>query len=526
MYPIIVGQRIKITAGVWAFCGTSQNALYVNEVPINAYAVRNPNTCLNVSGIGVTFKLVGTSGTAECANCSPQIVYSIIGVGITNSGGVVAMDHDVTASDISAYNDSVLRGISLKVIACITDPKGQAVIKSNCSDSITVFQIPQPTHYIKLSMGFVSPQLAGYFERYIVDISGQLLTKIAAPPAPWIYVKTTYDSANNAFLIWFYLQPVMSPDANTDLFNWGLAWVAFFVGAFLTVLGIVILATGGTAALLFGLGGLFYLAVGAVIVSITLFAVLNATKLLQNTATNLQQQLTIVDKENKGQVTIEQMWQQSAKTQADCLTRLQSKRDLHNLVAIDGTTNIFGKYANLATAVQSEKTSFTTAANTIITQFQAQTYSIDVCNTYFSNLEALINSSNVKLATLISQNVAPNEGYSPTCAGWSNQTDCETHECFWYNGGCHKDPACWIPNPVGGCILSAGTGTVIVGAIVLVAVGGVAYWLLTRYPKETRTIITGAKGAVVGQVEKARQAYSRIAPIPKPLPLPPALTQI
>jgi hypothetical protein len=516
---ILVGQRIKITAAIWDFCGTIEQWLYVNEVGINYYAQQDTSIeCLNVSGIGVTFKLVG-AGMAECHDCAPVSLYSILGVATTNSVGIVSIDHVVTDSDLSAYNDAITRGISLRVIACITDSKGQRVLISQCSDSLTVFQALQPTHYISLSMGFVPPELANYFQKYIVDISEQLFTKISYPPAPWTYVKTTYDPVKNAFNLWFYLPSTMSPDPLSDLFNWLLAWTPLIVGIILSIVGIALIFSGGTAALLFGIGGLYYVGAGVIILSLTLFTVISGTQNLQNTITNQGQQLSNQNKEEQGKIVISQSWEQSSKTQDDCLRRLQSYRELHNLI-IDGNVNIFAKYVTLATDLKSEKESFKTTANGIITQFQGTPYSVDVCNTFYSNLDAAVTASNVRMSTLISQNVVPGEGYSPTCSGWGNQTDCEKAECFWYNSGCHKEPNCWIPNPIGGCILSAGTGTVIVGTIVLIAVGGAAYWLLTRHPAETGKILTSAKGAVTGEAERAKQAYRRIVPPPKPAPMP------
>jgi hypothetical protein len=270
---------------------------------------------------------------------------------------------------------------------------------------------------------------------------------------------------------------------------------------------------------LFGIGSLYYIAAGAIILSAKLIEVQLGTQKLQNTVTNRGQQLSNINKEEQGKILISQLWEQSSKAQADCLKRLQSYRDLHN-GTIDGNVNIFAKYVTLATDLKSEKESFTTTANGIITQFQGTPYTIDVCNTFYSNLDEAVTASNVRMSTLISQNVVPGEGYSPTCTGWSNQTDCEKAECFWYNSRCHKEPNCWIPNPIGGCILSAGVGTLIVGTIVLIGIGGAAYWLLTRHPAETRTIITSARGAVTGEVEKAKQAYRRIAPLPPPVPKP------
>lgn len=526
MTNIIVGNRIKISAAVWDFCGTNDQSIYVNEVDINSYAQQDPNQeCQNLSGIGVTFKLVGGSGSAECSSCLPVITYSILGVATTNSIGLVSIDHIVTESDLSAYNDSIARGIDLRIIACITDSKGQIISSSKCSDNVIVFQALIPTHYISMSMGFVPPQLAAYFQKYIIDISEQLMTKIAYPPAPWIYVKTTYDSVKNSFNLWFYLPSTMSPDALSDLFNWLWAWVPLIVGIILAIIGIALIVTGGTAAVLFGIGGLYYLAAGAIILSLKLFEVLSRTQKLKDTVTNQGQQLSNKNKEEQGKTIITQSWNSSSKTQAECLKRLQAYADLHNSI-IDGDVNIFAKYPTLVTALKSEKDSFITAAKGIITQFQGTAYTVDVCNTFYSNLDAQVTESNVRISTLISQNVVPGESYSPTCIGWSNQTDCEKGECYWYNGGCHKDPNCWIPNPVGGCILSAGTGSIIVATIALITIGGVAYWLLTRHPTETRTIISSAKGAVTGEAEKAKQAYKRIIPsyTLNPLPLPPGST--
>jgi hypothetical protein len=520
---ILVGQMIKLTAAVWDFCGEVNQSLYVNEVSINSYPQQDPNiNCLNISEIGVTFKLVGISGSAKCHSCTPEIIYSILGVGTTNSVGIVAIDHEVTGSDLSAYSDSITKGTDLRVIACITDPRGQQITTSQCSDKLTVYEALQPTHYISLSMGFVSPQLADYFQKYIVDISEQLITKIAYPPAPWIYVKTTYDSVKNIFNLWFYLPSTMSPDPLSDLFNWIWAWVPLIIGIILLIVGVLLIPTG---AVLFGFTGLYYIAAGAIILGAKLIEVITGTQKIQNTVTNQGQQLSNINKQDQGKIVITQVWDSSKKTNEDCLIRLQSFRDLH-ISIIDGYINIFAKYANLITSLKSEKELFTTVANDIITQFQSSAYTVDVCNTYYSNIDAAKTVSTTKISTMISQNVVPGEGYSPTCAGWSNQIDCEKAECYWYNSGCHKDPDCWISNPAGGCILPAGTGKVIVGTIALIAIGGVAYWLLTRHPKETRTIITSAKEAVMGEAERAARVYRKIVPsyTPKPLPLPPGST--
>ncbi len=532
MSNILVGQKIKLTAAVFDFCGVGNESLFVNEVGINYYPQQDPDIeCLDLSGIGVTFWLVGISSSAECNSCSPNKIYSVLGVGTTNQVGIVAISHDVTDSDLSAYNDSVEKGTTLRVIACITDSRGQTVSTSNCSDQITVFAALNPTHRISLSMGFVSAELANVFQKYIVDISQYLITKISYPPAPWIYIKTTYDSVNNAFNLWFYMPSTMSPDSNLDLFNWIWAWVGSIVGIILLGIGIVLIATGGTAALLFGIGGLYYIAAGAIILSATVIEVLTGTEKLRDSLINQQQQLSNNQNEINGENLINQVWESSKKLKEDCLTKLKSRLNLHN-DKIESDIKTFGKYDALVTSLKSEEDGFTTKANGIITEFEGATYSVDICNNYYLNLDAEVTASKVRIATLISQNVEPGGVYSPTCSGWSNQADCEKYECYWYNNSCHKDPDCWIPNPLGGCILSASTGWTIVGVVSLITIAGVAYWLLTRHPEETRTIVRSARGAVTGEAERARQAYRRIVPateqtqIQQPLPLPPASTMV
>ncbi len=527
---ILVGQKIKLTAAVFDFCGVGNESLFVNEVGINYYPQQDPDiACLDLSGIGVTFWLVGISSSAECNSCSPNKIYSVLGVGTTNQVGIVAINHDVTDSDLLSYTDSVAKGTTLRVIACITDSKNQAISTSNCSDQITVFQALNPTHRISLSMGFIPTQLADYFQEYIVDISQQLMTKIAYPPAPWIYVKTTYNSVDNSFNLWFYLPSTMSPDPTSSLWGWILGWAALIVGVILAIIGAAIIFTGGVGAIaaVFGTNGLLYFGVGALILAIGFYSVLSNQEILRSTITNQGQQISQVNKENQAKNVLTQAWESSSKTQSDCLNRLKAYADLH-ISIINGYSDVYAKYANLVTALNSEKDGFTTTVNAIITEFQAANYNVDVCNTYYSKIDAEVTASNVRISTLISQNVAPGEGYSPTCAGWANQTDCEKAECYWYNSACHKDPDCWIPNPVGGCILSASTGWTIVGVVSLITIAGVAYWLLTRHPEETRTIVRSARGAVTGEAERARQAYRRIVPateqtqIQQPLPLPPA----
>lgn len=181
------------------------------------------------------------------------------------------------------------------------------------------------THYISLSMGFVPPELITYFEGYISVISDNLMTKIAPPPSPWVYVKTTYDRITNSFNLWLYLPATavlyMSPGALQDLYDYFTAWVPLVTGILL-----ILIAAFGPFGILMDIVLLF---AGLVILA---WKVIDATSnqlLAETKATNLTIQLDQNNKEDQARSGAEEIWNKSAKTQSDCITRLQSHRDIH-----------------------------------------------------------------------------------------------------------------------------------------------------------------------------------------------------
>ena len=36
-------------------------------------------------------------------------------------------------------------------------------------------------------------------------------------------------------------------------------------------------------------------------------------------------------------------------------------------------------------------------------------------------------------------------GNGTTCSAYTSQTDCESHNCYWYDYSCHSQPQDWIP---------------------------------------------------------------------------------
>lgn len=395
-----------------------------------------------------------------------------------------------------------------------------------------LYYSPYPTHFISISMGFVPPELMALFQTYITQISNGLVTKIAPPPAPWHYLSTTYDAAANAFNLWFYIPATavltmvsddkgfeqhanpggelkelysfmtMSPGALQDLYDWFAAWVPLIVG----ILLILIAAFGP-----FGLfADIVLLFAGLVILGWKVIDATSRQVLADTKATNLNIQLDQNNKEDQARNGAEDIWNKSAKTQADCITRMQGHRDIH-LAKLNGYLDQFAKYAGLVTELTKEKDTFTTNANGIITEFKTVSYTAGTCDTYFVRMNSEIGTSNAAINDSLGRYIKPDETYSIACKGWTNQAACEKGGCFWYGSACHQEEQCWISNPLGGCVLSAKTGRAVAGATAAIFLTAFAYWLFTRKEKEVVSIYAGAKEAVTGEVARAKAAYRTIA---------------
>lgn len=361
------------------------------------------------------------------------------------------------------------------------------------------------THYVSLSMGFVPLELIAYFETYISAISDNLMTKIAPPPGPWVYLKTTYDRTTNSFNIWLYLPATavlyMSPGALQDLYDYFTAWAPLVTG----VLLILIAAFGP-----FGVfADIVLLFAGLVILAWKVRDATSKQLLAETKAANLTIQLEQNNKEEQARSSAEETWNKSAKTQGDCITRLQSHRDIH-LAKLSGFLDQYAKYPGLITELNKEKDTFTTDANGIITEFKTVSYTASVCDTYFVRMNSEIGTSNVAINDSLGRYIKPEETYSVACKGWTNQAACQKAECFWYDNACHQEEQCWISNPLGGCILSAKTGRAVVGATAAIFLTAAAYWLFTRKREEVVSIYAGAREAAAAEAERARAAIRKI----------------
>lgn len=514
MVDIKIGQTIRIGASVWDFCGNAEQFIHVQDVQINADPSVFPQRCQDISGIEIIFKLAGIVTATQCRDCVPDVLYSTIGSAYTDDSGRAYIDYVVTEADYVNYQNALASGVLFKALACIKNSKGQKIGWHGCSDAVTVLSAVAPTHFITLSMGFVPPELVSYFEAYISQISQYLMTQIAPPPAPWNYVGTTYNRVTNAFNLWLYLPPsanmsMMSPGPLDDIINWISSWGGLIMGAIMIILALFV-PMAGLYVLLLLIGGV-------AILSWSLYDAKTAQIRAEQIAKNLDIQVNINNNFDKGKEAIDDAWGRSGQSQTDCTTRLGGFRDFFLTSVLNSYAEKYAKYADITTALQSEKTAFLSAANSIITEFGTKPYSADVCNTYYAQLDSAVTASKVRINELVSRYIIPDQPYEVACKGWSNQGDCETAECFWYDGACHKEQACWIPSPLGGCVLSARTGKIIVGTVATLTILGVAYWLATRKPREVREIITGAREAVAVEAERARAMYRglRAPPVPR-----------
>lgn len=374
------------------------------------------------------------------------------------------------------------------------------------------------THYVSLSMGFVPPELITYFETYISAISDNLMTYMVPFPSPWVYLKTTYERAENAFRIWLYLPPTATASVMVmtwvdDMLNFLSTWVPIVVGIIAAIIGGAIIVAGAIIGGLTVVGTIVALGLligGVAILYWKIHEIVTARDIAEETAKNGAIQINIFTNFDATKDNINKAWEASKKTLADCTTRLEGYRDMYLASVIDSYIDKYAKYAAFITELQAERAAFLTTANAIIAEFKTKPYTVDVCNTYYASLDGAITASKVKVNDSVAKNIDPTKTYETTCKGWTNQAACEKAECHWYNSSCNLEEQCWIANPLGGCILSASTGKTIVGVTVGLALLGAVYWLLTRKREEVISIYAGAKEAAGAEAARAKAAYRGI----------------
>lgn len=474
-----VGDKVNICASIDEFCGVYEKIIHPKDINVT----KSPNTCtlqygtergcgLHLNNVELTFKFVKVTGSVEEKNCVPLHVYNTIGSARTNTNGAAGIVYTVAEQDRLDYISS---GGSYKVMACITNADGNHTVNSQISivsSDIIVTKSPEPTHSVIFGLNFVPGQLMDYFGQYIADISNKIMGKLPALPAPWQYLKTTYDRNLNEFKMWYYLPGYASQsmmgltgitirrmgwidDAENALMQWVRNILDFMVPVILGILAVILWYLGFPILLPILLGA------SAIAYYFRITEEKEKRKIAEEAAKNANAENQGRNTGDEGKKKINEEWENSNKDRSACIKRLENFRDLQ-IGIIDGYINKYSQYASLVTELNTEKGRFSTEANFVINEFKTKQYTVDTCNEYYIKIDNKVNDSNLKLHSSIVKYTDPGKTYETPCTGYSTKVACESAGCNWYNNKCSKEAPCWIPNPAGGCILSEKTGKTIV----------------------------------------------------------------
>lgn len=254
-----VGDVINVCASIDEFCGSYDQFIYANDINVT----KSPNPCslefgtergcgLHLNNVELTFKLVKISGSAEGKSCNPQQIYKTIGSGRTDSNGVVGLVYTVTDQDRIDYENASGSGSPYRVIACITNPDGQAIYPTQVSivsDDITVTPGIVATNTIDLIVEpwpWYDPNGAAVeIVRKLADIDGAITNFFATYGIiDYQYLNTEVITSGNHVIIRANLR-------KTGLS--GLAWpLAAKVVITVVAIGIIIFAIGKIVDLIFG----------------------------------------------------------------------------------------------------------------------------------------------------------------------------------------------------------------------------------------------------------------------------------
>lgn len=206
MVNITVGQTLNMGIAIYDFCGYQYQNIYIGSMGLAVdtqptVTIRSPS-CMNISNIGVEFKLAVASGTSACHSCIPDVTYLNLGTVYTNSQGVAAKSHVIDTNDLSYYQQAITAGGNLRILACIVNSQGQAIANlGECSEYIVITGaiIPEPTHTINFQLAD-NPFLS-YIQAGIVDISVRLVSALQFGDIPVQYIRSEMDTVNKIFKV-------------------------------------------------------------------------------------------------------------------------------------------------------------------------------------------------------------------------------------------------------------------------------------------------------------------------------------
>lgn len=422
MVNITVGQTLNIGIAVWDFCGSISQYLFIDDIGLGINAAPSvavkPASCLNISNIGIQFKLAVASGSVACNQCIPDVTYATLGTVYTDTQGIASISHIISDTDLTYYQQAIASGASLKILACIVDPRGQQVITpGKCSWPIIISgaAISEPTHMVELQL---SPNpYTSAIEQGILQISDELSKYIPFDPDIQ-YVRTEFSNGvAKVYLKWIGPPATMNisgtellhagynteyntqslitiDDINNSISNFIKLWI---IPGLIVAVGFV-LAAGILSA-----GLTLTTIVGAAIAVSSLFVIgyivhdLMAQLITsQELINNLTAYVQVTSAKDAGYKALDDAFTtclQSGKTDC-CLTLLQGYQKIDQTYISEFKNRL--PNMDLTTATKS----YMDCTNNLINQFNAGTVTCDTARANFGPCrDGLYNSSDVEFGT-------------------------------------------------------------------------------------------------------------------------------
>lgn len=486
MVNLRVGDTVTLCVAFKPFCGSIVQAYIVNEIDcaIGSCPVSPvPSswwTCLTPSGVSTTFQWTNSTDNT----CSSTNNLKLLGIATTDSSGIATLQYTITQNDLDIYTiakaDTNNYGrFDLRV--CYNNGGTENNIKSDIrgkADDIVILPKLQPTHYVVLPIALLQNEAADLIEQNISTISTEIPKLFGLPSSPWTYINTTFDKSNRSLVLWYNNSNIVLGISRYDLvadfmglLNFIVPWIALLIAVIFGIIATFLAIVGG--APLWVIVGLF---TGATVVSAAIYTLITQREELKKEVTNLEVVNSQIILPTKIKERVVYDWSNSDKSTTACLNiRLDGYRKAH-IEYITGyklkyPTQLSGFYTELDTEIQL----FTANTDAIISEFNQQSYTITVCDTYYVKMDTEVSNSSTRVNAIISKYIT--EGpFTVKCSDFVTSGLCTKSGCMWYYGKCIDKSDCLIVEPFNNtCILK--TGDIVMGGIIGIGALATIYYI-------------------------------------------------
>ena len=470
MVNLRVGDTVTFCVALKPFCGVLGSQFYmvhdldcaVGNCPISSFPYSWD--CLTPSGVSVEFQWTNYISNSTC---DQTYKLKILGTSTTNSVGIATIQYKITQSDLDIYN---IDTTSFYLRVCFNNDGTENKMYSDSrskADNIVIQPALKPTHYVELQLALLQSEASDLIEQNISTISTEIPILFGLPPSPWTYINTTFDKTNKKLILWYNNSTVTLGISRYDivadimgLLNFIWTWLPAIIAAIFGIIATAIAIVGG--APLWIIVGLF---TGAVIVTGAVISLITQKEELKKEVTNLEVANSQIVLPVKIKERIVYDWSQSDKSNIVCLNiRLDGYKKAHIEYIVGYKIKYPNKLAGFYTEIDAEIQLFSTNADTIISEFNQQTYSVTVCDTYYVRMDTEVSNSSTRVNAIIVKYIT--EGiYTVKCPDFVTSGLCTKSGCMWYYGKCIDKSDCLIVEPFNNtCILK--TGDIVMGGII------------------------------------------------------------